>query len=178
MSAKIIKLAGGGNIKVDLSKLEAIEKSLNMKFSSQVGVLGQSVHNRKMTSMMRKKTSPEESGSDLTNADIGAVHEFGSKTRHIPRRSFLEMPLVLKMADELKKNISAISKNITMADIRKAYALLGITAENVIQKAFSTHGFGKWAPNAPYTIAKKGSASPLIDTAQLRKSITSRVVTK
>lgn len=31
---------------------------------------------------------------------------------------------------------------------------------------------GNWTPNAAYTIAKKGSAKPLIDTRTMRQSVT------
>jgi len=37
-----------------------------------------------------------KSGSDMSNADIGLVHEFGSMSRGIKRRSFLLMPLQQK----------------------------------------------------------------------------------
>jgi len=43
-----------------------------------------------------------------------------------------------------------------------------------VLKAFQTRGNSNgitWAPNAPSTIARKGSSKPLIDTGQLRGSI-------
>ena len=62
--------------------------------------------------------------------------------------------------------------------IKYVYRFLGLYAESFIKQAFSSGGFGRWAPNKPNTIAQKGSDKPLIDTAQLRRSITSDVVKK
>ena len=48
---------------------------------------------------------------------------------------------------------------------------LGLKAQNVCRKWFVNPENG-WAPNSPATIARKGSDRPLIDTGELRKSIT------
>ena len=45
---------------------------------------------------------------------------------------------------------------------------VGIKAQIEILKKFRDND---WAPNAPYTVAKKGSSTPLIDSGQLRQSI-------
>jgi hypothetical protein len=52
---------------------------------------------------------------------------------------------------------------------------LGIACEGAIQEAFDTGGFDDWPADAPSTIRRKGSSSPLIDTKQLRFSIASVV---
>ena len=153
------------NIKVNLKGLNKLTKVLGGKFSIKVGIMG-------------SNAQKEHSDSKLTNAQIGFINEFGSYSRNIPPRSFLEMPLRLYLADYLLKKkafsqeaIDEAVKNGTLLDLAKK---VGIVAEEVIQQAFATRGFGQWKPNAPSTIKGKGSDSPLIDTGELRRSITSR----
>lgn len=117
----------------------------------------------------------------LTNAEIGFTNEFGKMTgkHRIPPRSFIIMPLRLHLNDYLRKHQSTSKEEFEKA-VRNGVAdsfakKVGIVAEECIQEAFATRGFGNWAKNAPYTVALKGSDSPLIDTGELRRSITSEV---
>jgi phage gpG-like protein len=186
---KVVQLYKSGQnhmtLKINTVKLEAIQKALGIKYRTEVGILGASEHNRKqigprMASERNAKGLAKPSKTDastLTNAQIGTIHEFGSVSRGIPARSFLWMPLSLHLMDEVNKKASVINNHLNMADIFKCYQLLGIIAENVVQEAFETGGFGHWQKLKAATIARKGgSEAILIDTAQLRKSITSRVV--
>lgn len=123
------------------------------------------------------KAHPED--ANLTNPEIAAKSEFGVG---VPRRSMLRMPLhvkgdeiVKKSRDDARAQLKDVARNPQKV-AKKVLARLGIEAEGVIQDAFDTRGFGSWAPNAPATIALKGSDSPLIDTAQLRHAVDSRVV--
>jgi hypothetical protein len=121
-------------------------------------------------------------GEEQGNAEIGYRNEFGSFTGKvkIPKRSFIIMPLKTRLAKELKKAKTlqgkAFENAVKTGTTDQFFKKIGVVAEKVIQDAFKTRGFGQWPENAPATIALKGSDSPLIDTAQLRKSITSEVV--
>lgn len=115
------------------------------------------------------------SQATLTNAELGLIHELGSKTRHIPARSFLRMPLSLKSKEILAAAFIGAPELLRKGDIRGILAHLGIACEKWIQTAFATGGFGSWAPDKPATVKRKGSDSPLIDSAQLRRSIASQV---
>lgn len=183
-----IKLMNKGSasmtMTVNTDKLELIQKALGVKMRAQVGVLGSSPHNR---SVIKPRMATERSaqgkgrpskslGAELTNAEIGAIHEFGMIGRKIPQRSFLWMPLSLYLKDEVQKKSAVFNRLIGLASMQQAYATLGILGENVVQAAFQTGGFGAWPALKPETIANKGSEKILIDTAQLRKSITSRVI--
>lgn len=118
-------------------------------------------------------SSAARTNSDLTNGDIGAVHEFGSMSQHIPQRSFLRMPLTTRLKDNASSNWGEI---ILRQGFNSALRKLGVMGENTVQKAFATGGFGVWPKLKPATIARKGSSAILIDTSQLRRSISSRVV--
>ena len=117
-----------------------------------------------------------EQASELTNAEIGIIHEKGSKSEGRHRRSFIQMPLELKLPEKLKEVGQALLDGITALNIRKSYGILGTIAENIIQDAFRNRGWKFWAENSPATIRRKHSDAPLIDTGQLRKSISHQVV--
>lgn len=118
------------------------------------------------------------SKSTLTNAELGLIHELGSFARGIPRRSFLRMPISTKSKEILADAFKGAPELLAKGNIRGILARLGIACEKWIQIAFGTRGFGSWAPDRLATAIRKGSGEPLIDTAQLRRSIASQVGTK
>jgi len=94
--------------------------------------------------------------------DYAYLNEFG--TNKIPQRSFIRSTF-----DEQNKNWykAAADINITgniLADLKK----IGVQATNDITKKIDTTYY---PPNSPFTIAKKGSSKPLIDTGQMRASV-------
>lgn len=150
------------NVKItsNFTKLEQLNKNAKVKMFAKIGILGD-------------KTNRDDT---LTNAQIGMKHEFGSKSENIPRRSFLNDPLVIKK-DEINKTIGKLIGEhlVEKNGMVKIFKLIGIKAEAIIQEAFASGGFGTWKPLSKRTEAAKGSSSILIDTAQLRKSISSGV---
>lgn len=112
--------------------------------------------------------------SDLNTAEIGFVHEFGSKDGAIPERSFIRSTL-----SEEQKDIGALTKRLYRAilrgrmDSKKALGLLGAdVADKISQKIVAIRS----PANSPETIARKRSSNPLVDTGQLKNSITWEVV--
>lgn len=117
------------------------------------------------------------------NPTIGMEHEFGVKVnpwgRETPARSFLRMPLFT----QLPRKIAAIGATTWKAIIVKrslhdGLKNLGIAAEATIQEAFNTGGWGQWQPISFIQQWKKRSSAILIDSAQMRKAVTSKVVMK
>ena len=183
-----VKLMRNGDstmtLKINVDRLLLIQKAMGVSLRAQVGVLGTSPHNR---SVIKPRMATERNakgigrpskalGANKTNAEIGAEHEFGSISRHLPKRSFLWMPLSFYLFEFVQKKATVFNRLIKEGDVLGCYKILGIVGENVVQEGFKTGGFFNWQPLSPVTIAKKGSDKILIDTAQLRKSITSRVV--
>jgi len=115
----------------------------------------------------------KHAGDGKTVAEIGATHEYGVPEQGIPQRSFLRVPLMKKG----KELIDSISKDLKFSkiDTTKALGKLGARGRNVVLEAFKTQGYGKWKPLSQTTIEMKGSNKPLIDTGQLRQSITFEV---
>lgn len=113
---------------------------------------------------------------ELTNAEIGARHEFGVLSEGLPRRSFLRGPLELKRKELLETADSVIRSNISKPDgDRKMLELIGIAGEAIVQEGFGTGGFGLWKPLSAVTISEKGNSQILIDSRQLRQSVISKV---
>jgi hypothetical protein len=122
---------------------------------------------------------PEESvsgvayGGGLSVIDIGYKHEYGVG---VPRRSFLEMPILLhkdKIEDFSKLQFRKVFEEGVKAD--QAIGLLGLAVENIIGEAFDTEGWGQWQALSQKTIENKGSSKILTDTGLLRQSIGSVV---
>lgn len=109
-----------------------------------------------------------------TNAEIGAAHEFG--TEKLPQRSFLRVPISEHLEKKMEEAgafdadvLSDAIKSKTLVPYMKKIAVLG---ESIVQEAFDTGGFGKW-PESDMT--RKKNHQTLVETKQLRDSITSEV---
>lgn len=110
----------------------------------------------------------------LTNAQIGAKHEFGEDG--MPIRSFLRFPISTYLQKYLDNsgafNKDTLSEVIKLGTIKPWVQKIAITAESIVQEAFATGGFGQWKPSH---MEDKKVHLTLVETQQLRNSITSRV---
>ena len=109
-------------------------------------------------------------GVGLTNAGLAAVHEFGSKDGRIPQRSFIR-----STADREKAKIERLlTRSVKLAvvgkSMRQQLGEVGATVTADMKRTIDQSI--DIVANAPSTIAKKGSATPLIDTGILKNSIT------
>jgi hypothetical protein len=98
---------------------------------------------------------------DLTMAQLGAVLHFGTQT--IPARPWLDVGVKSGTQDYLE-----VIQNHS-DDIDNALEIIGQIAVGKVQQYMTDL---QDPPNAPSTIAKKGSSNPLIDTGALRQSVT------
>ncbi len=165
--------AKGGKVSLDKTQLEKLIKEANSYPNARVkvGVLGPKA--------ARVDAGTLHNVQGLNNAEIGARNEFGVLSERVPERSFLRMPLMTRLPVTLAKipRKEWIKALLDQGKL-KLLANLGVAGEGAVYDAFATKGFGKWKPNTPYTVMKKGSARPLIDHGELRQSISSEVVTK
>lgn len=109
-----------------------------------------------------------------SNAEIGAKHEFGDD--NLPIRSWLRMPLIDKMQESLE-NSGAFSKEASKKVVQEKSVVpwlkkVMVVAEGVVLDAFATGGFGKWKPS---NMKYKKNHQTLVETQQLRNSVTSEV---
>lgn len=121
----------------------------------------------------------EVEGEGITLARLAGVHEFGAAIQMpwgvlvIPERSFIRASIAEQgnYADVIAKLIASVVDGKRTEE--QALNLLGARASSDMQKRIAR---GIPPPNAETTIARKGSDKPLIDTGQLRQSITWLVV--
>lgn len=119
------------------------------------------------------KNKSHKKSKGLTVAAIGFQHEFGVPERGIPQRSFLRDPLSRysgEVIDQLRKKLS-----IKDMSPQKALQQAGVQGVAIVLEAFKTENNGQWKKLSQKTIDAKESAKPLIDTGQLRSSITYEV---
>lgn len=155
------------NFKLDDEEIKKAINELGKQISVKVGILGSD-------GSKQVKDDDNELGK-ITMATLGAIHEFGSPKVNIPARSFIRMPLETKFKEELSRN-KGFKQALSELDITKLNNEVGLTATVVINDAFESGGFGQWAPLKPMTIMMKGSDKILIDTGDLRRSISYEVM--
>lgn len=101
---------------------------------------------------------------------VASVNEFGSDDGRIPERSFLRSTV-----DENAQEYSALLAKLVgrvvdgKATPNQALDRLGLTVERDVKRKIVDL---KEPPNAERTIEQKKSSNPLIDTGQLRQSVT------
>lgn len=149
---------------IEITGLDQILKALKSSNPPQarVGILGNN----------------SRSGGGSSNAEIGAVHEFGAPGKGIVARSFLRVPI----AEHLQKKLDEagllsednFKEVVRTGSVRPFLLTVAAVGEGIVAEAFATSGFGRWAPwrNEGYS---NGGGQLLIDTGQLQGSITSEV---
>jgi hypothetical protein len=129
-------------------------RKMKSRISVKVGILG-------------SDASRAHEGSEETVVEIGSKHEFGID---VPQRSFIR-----ETVDGDKNKIGKIVSHAMRQFIGNKNSrperigdLIGIQLQALIQERMSD---GIPPPNSQSTINRKGSSTPLIDTGQLRSSI-------
>lgn len=152
---------------VEVGGLDKLAQALKKKPPvARVGILG------------AKTNRAKEKGAESTNAEIGAAHEYGSLARGIPQRSFLRMPIGDRLQGEMERSglltegetKKVLQQGTLVPWLRQVAAL----AEGIVKDAFNTKGFGKW-PGWRIPGYTNRTGQVLVDTTQLRDSITSEV---
>ena len=147
---------------INFKGLKALTSLLeNDELRTKIGILG---------AKNLRNTDPNK-----TNAGIGAKHEFGDS--EVPRRSFLRVPLADNLFSYIESsksfNKELVDECLEEGTLKPLYLKMGVIAETVILDAFESGGFGKWKPS---NMKYKKNHQTLVETQQLRNSITSEVV--
>lgn len=112
-------------------------------------------------------------GEVVTNAELLFIHTNGSPAKGIPARPVLEPAIEAnkeRVAEMLGKAIDVATSG-KKEEVVPALERAGQYGENICKGWFTNTANG-WKPNSPETIERKGSSRPLIDTGEMRKSIT------
>ena len=117
------------------------------------------------------KNGMHESGINM--ATLLAIHVLGAPSRGIPQRDPLRPPLIAN-AQRYTDLLAIGLKNALSdgTDPKLVYEKIGIVATNDVKDYFIT---GNFKALSEKTIKAKGSSKPLIDTEELRGSITYEV---
>lgn len=101
---------------------------------------------------------------------VASVNEFGSDDGRIPERSFLRSTVDEK-SNDYAALLAKLVGQVVDGKITPTQALdrLGLTVERDVKRKIVEI---KEPPNAASTIRMKKSSNPLVDTGQLRQSIT------
>lgn len=144
---------------LDDKKLQDFIKALSGKLPvARVGILGN-----------------KNARSDTqTNASIGLGHEFGEAGK--PVRSFLRVPISEHLSAYVEKSGAFEEETLKKVIEEKSLTIwikkIAVIGENIVAEAFATGGFGKWKPS---NMKNKSNQQTLVETQQLRNSITSDV---
>jgi hypothetical protein len=104
-------------------------------------------------------------------AQVAADNEFGDSNR--PPRPFMRQSFE-NHKDRLENACMHLQGVVTDGgDLNAALDETGEFLVGLVQEEIVEGGF---APNAPYTIARKGSSQPLIDTGHMRQSVGYQIV--
>lgn len=128
-------------------------------------------HGVRDTTMRRKMQHDLDSGIPYSKAHEMYVHENGSPLWNSPPRPVLEPAMDNSkeaIAEQMAKVAeAALDNNNLSVELEK----VGMLGQNIARDWF-TNPENKWHKNSDNTIKRKGSDKPLIDTGELRKSIT------
>ena len=110
---------------------------------------------------------------ELTVAQIAVVHEYGCPEHNIPQRSFIRDTHDLNLQGNLKL-VQQLEKRVLASELTQHQALTHL-GEVASKQMVSRINQGIGPALKPATIKHKGSSKPLIDTGQLKGSITFQV---
>lgn len=125
-----------------------------------------------------QKKNKRDDGEEVTNSELLFIHSNGSPINNIPARPVIE-PAIEDDAERLSKMLKDAASSAMEGNEEEAIKklrLTGMRGQNV-SRAWFTNPKNNWPPNSP-SVEKakraKGSTDPkpLIDTGELRKSIT------
>jgi phage gpG-like protein len=159
---------------LDLGALTRVIRALGTSVYARVGILG--THDSRQQTQVQTANTFKAQGP-TSNSAVGAAHEFG--TSRVPQRSFLRMPIRERLSEHLEQsgafNADVLKEVVKTMSILPWMQKIGKVGEATVLDAFNTGGFGKWKSHAPGYSNNTGQL--LIDTRQLRNSITSDVKT-
>ncbi|MCX5495374.1 hypothetical protein OSH11_11700 [Kaistia dalseonensis] len=118
----------------------------------------------------------DEDEGPINNAALAYIHDNGAPEANIPARQFM-IPGIENAKDAIASRLKAGAKNALLGKVDAADIALnraGLIAQNSIRSKIDD---GPFTPLAPATLANRrrrgrSGEKPLIDTAQMQRSIT------
>lgn len=116
-------------------------------------------------------------GNGMNNVQVALANEVGSAPGVrpvVPSRPFVKQSFDGAKREPFVRNMKKLLKMISQGDMSTLVALerIGRMGETRVKDEIIN---GQFAPNAPFTVNKKGSSKPLIDSGKMRSSVTYKV---
>lgn len=124
--------------------------------------------------ILAKDGESAKKGTDaLTLIQVAVWNEFGTSDERVPERSFIRAWFDEQEPD-LRAKLTILMRQVVAGKLTREQALdqMGLYCVGAIQKRMAE---GVGPANAPSTVKAKGSSTPLVDTGQLRSSISFEV---
>ena len=155
------------DVKLDIKGIEVFQQILKTtKSKVLVGIMAEA----------GGKDHVDENGksSGVTNADVGAAHEFG--TERLPVRSWLRVPLNTYFYRNMRSAGAFSPAKLKELFATKSFstwlAKAGAVGVATVNEAFNSEGNGTWPPS---DMSRKTNHQTLVETHQLRDSVTYEV---
>lgn len=117
------------------------------------------------------ESAGQAEGSDITTATLGAIQHFGNDV--IPARPWLDRGVEAGTKEILETIQEGIAEGL---DAKQVMSRAGQAAESAVKQYIDEL---KTPINAPSTVRrKKGNNNPLVDSGNMKQSVTSTVVRK
>lgn len=112
-------------------------------------------------------------GSKISMAALATIHEFGSDAAHVPERSFIRATFRARQEEGAAYCGRVCGAYVAgRIELEAALNLVGEWWVVAVQEFILTNQIRP--PDAPATVARKGTDTVLVDTAQLLASISYR----
>lgn len=120
--------------------------------------------------MIKTMNASMSEGMNYSDAYDLYLQSHGSPRLNIPPRPVIQ-PAIEAHEEEVADMVKDAVKSYMMRGTDVGYKKLGVYAKSLAINWFDDPR-NNWAPNAAYTVQKKGSDKPLVDTASMKNSIT------
>lgn len=152
---------------------EVVIKESAKKIKNLIEGFNYIAHTEVVVGITEESNAAKENG--VTNSQLLYLHENGVPSHNIPPRPVLK-PAIAQ--DEVRGKISKMMRDGFAAALiqgnkdacAQSFEKAGMLGRDACKNYIASGG--NLAPNAPSTIARKGSSKPLIDTASMMNSIT------
>ena len=152
---------------------EVVIKESAKKIKNLIEGFNYIAHTEVVVGITEESNAAKENG--VTNSQLLYLHENGVPSHNIPPRPVLK-PAIAQ--DEVRGKISKMMRDGFVAALiqgnkdacAQCFEKAGMLGRDACKNYIASGG--NLAPNAPSTIARKGSSKPLIDTASMMNSIT------
>lgn len=170
---KMLKDLAKKDVMIGIPEEAASRQGSNTDDINNAELLYIHTHGVRKPQMRQEMQRSIDGGMKYSAAHNLYVQEHGSPLMQVPPRPVLE-PAIEDKKEIIARQLGKVSKAALGSDavlLETELNKAGMLGQSAAQGWFENPKNG-WAPNSEKTIAMKGSGQPLVDTNEMRKSIT------